>query len=116
MKKVIRMVGVLLGLLLAGTWLIQAQEEQPLKLTLEDCILRTIQNNLGVSVQKLNPEISAAALSRSKEKFYPTMQFGYTRRSNINPSYSGLEAVESYETDYNGVNGQISQFIPFGGH
>jgi len=43
------------------------------------------------------------------------MQFGYTRRSNVNPSYSGLEAVESYETDYNGVNGQISQFIPFGG-
>ncbi|HPB59095.1 MAG TPA: TolC family protein [Candidatus Saccharicenans sp.] len=115
MKKVIRMVGVLLGLLLAGTWLMQAQEEQPLKLTLEDCILQTIQNNLGVSVQKLNPEISAAALSRSKEKFYPTMQFGYTRRSNINPSYSGLEAVESYETDYNDVNGQISQFIPFGG-
>jgi len=52
MKKVIRMASVLLGLLLAGTWLIQAQEEQPLKLTLEDCILRTIQNNLGVSVQK----------------------------------------------------------------
>ena len=115
MKKVIRMVGLLSGLLLAGAWLIQGQEEQPLKLTLEDCILRTIQNNLGVSVQKLNPEISAAALTKSKEKFYPTMQFGYTRRSNVNPSYSGLEAVESYETDYNDVNGQISQFIPFGG-
>ncbi|HRD01460.1 MAG TPA: TolC family protein [Candidatus Saccharicenans sp.] len=115
MKKVIRFFGLFLGLALAGSLFVQAQEELPLKLTLEDCILRTIQNNLGVSVQKLNPEISATALSKSKEKFYPTIQFGYTRRSNINPSYSGLEAVESYETDYNDVNGQISQFIPFGG-
>ncbi|MDD8020239.1 MAG: TolC family protein [Acidobacteriota bacterium] len=115
MKKVIKAFSLLLLLSLVGSLTIRAQEEQPLKLTLEDCILRTIQNNLGVSVQKLNPEISAAALSKSKEKFYPTMQFGYTRRSNMNPSYSGLEAVESYKTDYNDVNGQVSQFIPFGG-
>jgi outer membrane protein TolC len=115
MKKVIKVIGLFLWLALAGSLLVWAQEAQPLKLTLEDCILRTMQNNLGVTIQKLSPEISAAALSKSKEKFYPTMQFGYTRRSNKNPSYSGLEAVESYKTDYNDLNGQVSQFIPFGG-
>jgi len=109
---------VLISLLLIASGLVVAQEKQEgnvLNLTLEDCILRTIKNNLGVSIQELTPEIQAAALAKAKEKFYPTMQFSYTQRRNNTPSFSGLESIESTITKYNDLNGQISQAIPFGG-
>jgi len=109
----------LIGLILITSGLLVAQEQQEtnvLRLTLEDCILRTIKNNLGVSIQELTPEIQAAALSKAKEKFYPTMQFGYTQRRNNTPSFSGLESIESTITKYNDLNGQISQVLPFGGN
>lgn len=109
----------LVTIFLLATGLVMAQEQQEenvLKLTLEDCILRTIKNNLGVSIQELSPEIQAAALAKAREKFYPTLQFSYTQRRNNTPSFSGLESIESTITKYNDLNGQISQALPFGGN
>jgi len=69
MKKVIKVIGLFLWLALAGSLLVWAQEAQPLKLTLEDCILRTMQNNLGVTIQKLSPEISQQPCRNQKKNF-----------------------------------------------
>jgi outer membrane protein TolC len=92
-----------------------AQEEKVLKLTLEDCLLRTMQNNLSLSIQELSPELAAASLSRAKEKYYPTLAFNFNLRDNESASYSWLESAESTQTEYNAVSGSISQAIPFGG-
>lgn len=115
MKKTLKVLSLLLIFSFLSGLALMAQEEKVLKLTLEDCIIRTLKNNLGVSIQELNPEISAASLSKAKEKFYPTLQFSYTQRRNNTPSFSGLESIESTITKYNDLNGQISQAIPFGG-
>ncbi|MBC7362310.1 MAG: TolC family protein [Candidatus Aminicenantes bacterium] len=115
MKKTLKVLSLLLIFSFLSGLALLAQEEKVLKLTLEDCIIRTLKNNLGVSIQELNPEISAASLSKAKEKFYPTLQFSYTQRRNNTPSFSGLESIESTITKYNDLYGQISQAIPFGG-
>jgi len=115
MRKTTRILSWLLILTSMSLSSLRAQEESVMNLTLEDCIIRTLKNNLGVSIQELNPEISAAGLSKAKEKFYPTLSFGYTQRRNNTPSFSGLESIESTLTKYNDLNAQLSQAIPFGG-
>jgi outer membrane protein TolC len=115
MRKIIKNLSLFLIFLFLSNLTILAQEKKVLNLTLEDCIIRTMKNNLGVYVQKLSPELAAAGLQRSKEKYYPTLNFGYTQRRNNTPSFSGLESIESTITRYNDLNGQISQAIPFGG-
>ncbi|MGB9764313.1 MAG: TolC family protein [Candidatus Saccharicenans sp.] len=95
---------------------LRAQEKKVLNLTLEDCIIRTMKNNLGVSIQKLSPELASSGVDKAKEKYYPTLNFGYTQRRNNTPSFSGLESIESTITRYNDLNGQIVQAIPFGGN
>lgn len=116
MNKSIKSLGlmvILIWLLSAG---LQAQEEKTLQLTLEECIIRTMKNNLSVAIQELSPELAAASLSRAREKYYPTLSFNYNQRETNTASYSWLEATESTQTKYNAISGSISQSIPFGGN
>ncbi|MCR4410692.1 MAG: TolC family protein [Candidatus Saccharicenans sp.] len=94
---------------------LQAQEEKVLRLTLEECIVRTMKNNLSVAIQELSPELAAASLSKAREKYYPTLSFNFNQRETNTASYSWLEAADSTLTKYNSVSGSLSQSIPFGG-
>ncbi|MGQ9800266.1 MAG: TolC family protein [Candidatus Saccharicenans sp.] len=115
MKRRIKSLGlILIVLVLIGSGL-QAQEEKVLRLTLEECIVRTMKNNLSVAIQELSPELAAASLSRAQEKYYPTLSFNFNQRETNSASYSWLEAAESTQTKYNSVSGSLSQAIPFGG-
>ena len=113
-RRIISLGLILIALVLTGSSL-QAQEEKVLRLTLEECIVRTMKNNLSVAIQELSPELAAASLSRAKEKYYPTLSFNFNQRETNAASYSWLESAESTQTKYNSVAGSISQSIPFGG-
>ncbi len=105
---------ILIAIFLVSAGL-QAQEEKVLRLTLEECIVRTMKNNLSVAIQELSPELAAASLSKAREKYYPTLSFNFNQRETNSASYSWLEAAESTQTKYNSVSGSLSQTIPFGG-
>ncbi|MCX8159559.1 MAG: TolC family protein [Candidatus Saccharicenans sp.] len=105
---------LIVALFMAGSSL-RAQEQKVLRLTLEECIVRTMKNNLSVAIQELNPELAATSLSKAKEKYYPTLGFNFNQRETNSASYSWLEAAESTRTRYNSLAGNISQAIPFGG-
>jgi hypothetical protein len=47
--------------LLQGLW--AQQKEKPL--SLEDCIMKTMRNNLSVAVEVLNPELADISVSRA---------------------------------------------------
>ncbi len=115
MKKKITGLSLILILLSLVSPGLRGQEERVLRLTLEDCIVRTMKNNLSVAIQELSPELAAASLSRAREKYYPTLAFSFNQRKNENASYSWLESSESTITRYNSLSGSISQQIPFGG-
>lgn len=115
MKRGIKSLSLtVIAILLVLTGL-RAQEEKVLRLTLEECIVRTMKNNLSVSIQELSPELAAANLSKAREKYYPTLAFNFNQRETNTASYSWLESAESTMTKYNSVSGNISQSIPFGG-
>lgn len=84
-------------------------------ITLEECIVYAIRNNLDVSAEMMTPEIAQMAVTLSREKFLPTLNFGYTRRNTNTPSSSWIESSDQILTTFNNYSGQIRQLLPTGG-
>lgn len=91
------------------------QEQKILSLTLEDCIMKAMENNLGVAIEVLNPELADISVSMANEKFLPNLSFSYNKRDTNNASYSFLDAADKVSTLYNKYSASISQIIPTGG-
>ena len=102
-------------ILLMATGSLAQQEERILSLSLEDCILKAMKNNLNVAVEVLNPELSDISVSLAKEKFMPNLSFNYLKRDTNTAAYSFLDAAEKVSTQYNNYSAEISQLIPTGG-
>ena len=84
-------------------------------ITLEECIVYAIKNNLDVSAEMITPEIAQMAVFQSREKFLPSLSFGFTRQNTNSTSFSFIESSEQVLTTYNNYSGQISQLLPTGG-
>jgi outer membrane protein TolC len=105
---------IFLTLFLATSSLAQ-QKEKGLSLSLEDCILKAMENNLDVAIEVLNPELADISVSRAKEKFMPSLSFNYNKRDTNSASYSFLDASDQIATISDSYSAQISQLIPTGG-
>jgi outer membrane protein TolC len=107
---------LLIIFILAASLPAAGQEEgNTLSLSLEECIERTMKNNLGLAVEILSPRIADAAVSIAGEKFMPTMAFGLSKQDTSSASYSFLDASETVSTLQNDYSAQVSQLIPTGG-
>jgi outer membrane protein TolC len=92
-------------------------QQKAKELTLEECILQAVKNNLGLAVEVLNPEIADLTLSRAKEKFLPSLSFNYAQQETNSASYSWIDSATQapVKTFYNDYSAGVSQFIPTGG-
>jgi len=117
MTSRVRALGALLTLAAGALSPLAGQTaDTPMKLTLEDCIVRAMKSNLAVAIQVLNPQISAAAVTKAGEKFYPTLTMSLLRRKTNAAAYSFLDAsAASVQNRYNDVSVQMSQVLPGGG-
>ncbi len=97
--------------LAAGTF---AQENQK-SMTLDDCIADALKNNLRVAVEVLNPSIADTTVTRSGEKFLPSLSFGYSTRETNTASYSWIDAADLVRSSYNDYSIYFNQLIPTGG-
>ncbi len=91
------------------------KEENTLSLSLEECIQKTVKNNLGLAVEVLTPEIADLSVSLASEKFMPVLSLNYNKQDTKSASYSFLDASETVSTLQNDYSLQISQLIPIGG-
>ncbi len=101
--------GALLGLVafcLAGP--------QELPLTLEDCILKALKNNLNVAAEVLGPEMARMSVTKASEKFYPVLGLGYGRENTNSASFSYIDAAEQITTSYSDTSTQVSVLLPTG--
>ncbi len=94
---------------------LQAQETKK-SMSLEDCILKAMRDNLNVSVEVLSPELADTSISLAKERFLPSLSFGYNLQSTNSPSFSFIEADETITSDYYDYAARLSQIIPTGGN
>ncbi len=86
-----------------------------LSLSLEDCIVKTIRNNLGLAVEVLTPEIADAAVALAGEKFMPALNLSYNKQDQNSASYSFLDASQTVSTLQNDYSVAMAQAIPAGG-
>jgi len=86
-------------------------------MSLEECIVKALKDNLGVAIQVLGPQLSAEALSQAREQYIPTMSLSGSSRKNENPSFSYLDAPGdssiSRAQNYNFLS--FTQALPTGG-
>lgn len=91
-------------------------EEETLSLTLEDCILRAMENNLRVAVEVINPGLAEVSLTRAKEIFMPRFDLNYGARNTENPSYWFLEASGTSITKFTDFSFAVNQQVATGGN
>lgn len=90
-------------------------EEIVLKLSLKDCLLRALRNNLGLAAEMITPEIAARNVTLAIEKFLPTLNFNYGKQDTRNASYSFLDASDVVITRQDDYTIQLAQQLPTGG-
>lgn len=89
--------------------------EKLLELSLSDCILKAIKNNLTLKAEMLTPEIADWNWKMATEKFIPSISFNYNNQNIRNASYSFLDASDVVTTKQNDYTFQLTQSIPVGG-
>ncbi len=102
---------LLITTMAAGTF---AQQNQK-SLSLDNCIVDALKNNLRVAVEVLNPNIADTLVARAGEKFIPSLSFGYNNRETNTASYSWIDAADIVRVAYNDYSVDFNQFIPTGG-
>jgi outer membrane protein TolC len=112
MTKTAKALG-LIGIILATG--IAAAQEAAKPMTLDECLVRAMENNLSLKVQVLNPELARLSVARASEKFLPTLSFQYNKQRNDQPSYSFITANDTVLTRYSDNGVKIDQLLPFGG-
>jgi outer membrane protein TolC len=92
----------------------QEKPTETVQLTLKDCILKALEDNLDIAVQAYDPEISELSINQAKEIYWPQFSFGYS-----NYSYNSLSnwAVEgtNYTTQNLNYNFLLRQQVMTGG-
>jgi outer membrane protein TolC len=112
MFKKLKFVSLLLILTL--TSMVWGQQTEK-RLSLDDCIVGALKNNLGLAVEVLNPQLADLSVTQAREIFFPSLTFGYNRQKTESPAFSWLEAANQISEKYNDYSAQLSQLIPIGG-
>lgn len=106
---------LVIALALAGPGFGQ-EATNTLSISLDECIIRALKDNLGVAIQVLGPEISNQNLKQAEAKYIPTMSMSASMRSTENASYSYLDAAESLvDRTQNFTFLSANQDLPTGG-
>lgn len=109
-----RICPIILMIVLITSSSVAQEKGKSLSLSLEDCIVKAIENNLGVSIAVLSPELSDISVALANEKFMPSMSFSFSKRDTNAPSFSFLDAAEQVATVTDNYSAQLSQLIPTG--
>jgi len=80
-----------LALLAAGPAMGQ-DTPKTLSMSLEECIVKALRDNLGVAIEVLGPELSAEGLNQAQEKYIPTLSLSFQSRKTENAAYSYLDS------------------------
>lgn len=92
-----------------------SSEENVLSLSLEDCVLNALKNNLQVAVEIFNPELAEVSLIRAKEFYIPRFDLSYGTQGTENPSYWWIQAAETVTEKQSDYSISFIQQIPTGG-
>jgi len=90
-------------------------QQNKISLSLEECIVGAMKNNLHVAVEVLNPEMADLSISRANEKFMPFFSISYNNRETNTTSSSWIDASDRVIGTYRDYAVSLNQIIPTGG-
>jgi len=90
--------------------------EEVLTLSLEDCIVKALKNNLQVAVELYNPELADVSLTRAREIFMPRFDLSYGNQKTENPPYWWIQGADTLVSKYRDYGLSLVQQIPTGGN
>ncbi|MCX6566798.1 MAG: TolC family protein [Candidatus Aminicenantes bacterium] len=102
-------------LALLAVALVAQEPPKTMSLTLDECIVRALKNNLSIQVAVLTPQDSELSIRQAMEKYLPTFSFGFSKRNSSNASYSWLESQDRTLTKNGNYSAQVTETIPLGG-
>lgn len=91
-------------------------DEKTLSLSIEESIIKALENNLKVAVEVYNPDLADTSVLRAKELFMPRFELTYSTRRDENPSYWWLQGEETVINKYMNYSISLVQQIPTGGN
>ena len=86
--------------------------------SIEEAVRMALENNLGIQIEKLNPQIEVLGVSRSRAVYTPAFVSGLSRRSTTAPptDFNTSAADQAVSTNANlSGNGGIQQLLKWGG-
>jgi outer membrane protein TolC len=93
-----------------------SQEKEVLSLSLEDCIVKALKDNLRVAVEIYNPELADVSLTKAKEFFMPRFNLEFGTQKTKSPSSWWIEAADVVTTKYTDYSASLVQQVPTGGN
>jgi len=86
-------------------------------ITMEEAVKMALENNLGIQIEKLNPQIQVLGISRAVSAYAPTLFSGLSRRNSTAPptdflSTGGAQVVTQGNF---AASGGIQQLLKWGG-
>ena len=106
----------LIALAAAGmAWAQPAAGPGEKSLSLEDCIVIALRNNLNLRAEVLAPEAAGYGVRRASEIFIPQMTAGLNQSKQNTASFSFIDAADQIITDNSVYNTNLTQLIPTGG-
>jgi outer membrane protein TolC len=85
-------------------------------MSLQECIVGALKNNLGLKVEVLNPQLADLTAAQANEIFFPSLTFEYNKQETNTPSYSWIDAANQVIQKYYDYSAQLTQLIPTGGN
>ena len=92
----------------------QTQDLKVINLTLNDCVLKTLENNFDIVLEAFNPTLGELSIRRSREKFLPQFSLGYDNRNENRLTNWFLEGTE-FKTKNSGGSFGLRQELITGG-
>ena len=88
-------------------------------LAIDDAVRMALENNLGIQIEKLNPQIQVYGVSRARGVYAPSLLTGFSRRSSTQPptDFNTSASATAISTNANfASSGGLQQQTKWGGN
>jgi outer membrane protein len=115
MRHTVKALCVCAILLFLDTSFLPSQEKNAEKraLSLKDCIIQALANNLSLSIEAFNPDIQDAAVAATREQFLPQFGASYSKENLTSLGVWGLQGT-SYPFRLSNYSFSLSQKVALG--
>jgi len=85
------------------------------ELTLDDAVMRALDRNLDIAVERLNPQVQDFNIARLRNVYKPTLNSTIFQQSRVQPPTNQLNGGNIVTNDTSTYNAGIGQALPWGG-